>query len=83
MNKAKNLLGQIKIGLVIGLLTVLMGCAGYMGGGYYGRTVVMSEPDEYLFGGEYYYGRDAYHYSHRGAESRGAVHSSGRQGGRR
>jgi len=83
MNKVKRPVDLIKMGLVIALLVSSTGCAGYWGGGYYGRTVVVSEPDEYLFGGEYYYGRDAYHYSHRGAESRRAAHSSGRQGGRR
>jgi len=74
------------------VLTTLTGCAGYYGPGYYGSTVVVSEPDMYLFGGDYGRGRDVRNYSHRGSESRGAAHSggshgaahqSGGQGGRR
>ena len=81
MNKAKGLIDRIKIGLLIGLLTVLTGCAGYGGGPYYyGDTVVVSEPDMYLFGGYYDRGRDAHHYSHRGSQSRGAAHSGGSHG---
>lgn len=44
---------------------------------------VVIEPDVYLFGGDYYRGRDAHNYSRRGFESRGAAHSDGRRGGRR
>jgi hypothetical protein len=77
MNKANGPVERIKIGLVIGLLTVLTGCAGYWGGGYYGDTVVVAEPDMYLFGGGYDRGHDVHNYSHRGSESRGAAHSGG------
>ena len=74
MNKANGPVEQIKIGLVIGLLTALAGCAGYGGGGYYGDTVVVSEPDMYFWGGYYDNGRDMHNYSHRGSESRRASH---------
>ena len=98
MNKANGSVDRIKIGLVIGLLTVLTGCAGYWGGGYYNDggyydgTVVVSEPDVYLFGGGYDRGRDVHNYSQRGSASRGAAHPgvshaaarpSGGKGGRR
>ena len=73
----------IKIGLVIGLLAVLMGCAGTWFEGYYVET--LPGPDDmFLFGGDYYRGRDAHDYSHRGFESRRAAHHhSGGQRGRR
>jgi hypothetical protein len=77
MNKANGPIERIKIGLVIGWLMVLMGCVGYVAEGYYDGGVVVPEPDVYLFGGEYYGGRDARDYSHRGFESRAAAHSRG------
>jgi hypothetical protein len=73
MNKANG----IKIGLVMGCLMAVTGCVGYVAEGYYGGGVVVPEPDEYIFGGEYYGGRYAHDYSHRGHESRAAVHSRG------
>ena len=81
MNKTNSLFERIKIGLVIGLLLGLTGCAGYWGEGYYGNTMMVSgpEPDMFLFGGNYDRGRDAHNYSHRGSESRRAAHPSGRQ----
>ena len=80
MNKANSPIERIKIGLLIGLLAVLTGCAGFLGGGYYyGDTVVVSEPDLFLFGGDYYRGREMHNYSHRGSESRRAAHPSGGQ----
>lgn len=86
MNKTSGPFERIKIGLLIGLLATLTGCAGYWGGGYYyGDTVLVSEPgpDMFLFGGDYYRGRDARNYSHRGSESRRAVHPSNGQRGKR
>jgi hypothetical protein len=89
MNKTKCLVDQIKIGLLIGLLASLTGCATYGGGPYYDGGVVVAEPDEYLFGGSYDNGRDVHNYSHRGSASRGAAHAGGgghaggRGGGRR
>jgi hypothetical protein len=77
MNKAKCPFDRIKIGLVIGLLTGLSGCATYGGGSYYNGGVVMAEPDEYLFGGSYDNGRDVHNYSQRGSASRGAAHAGG------
>ena len=77
MNKANGPVERVKIGLMIGLLATLTGCAGYWGGGYYyGDTMVVSEPgpDLFLFGGDYYRGRDAHNYSHRGSESRAVAH---------
>jgi len=82
MNKANGLVKGFKIGLVIGFLTALTGCAGFWGGGYYHSSVIVSEPDEYLFGGVYYNGHDEHYYSHRGHESRGEAHS-GRNHGRK
>ena len=82
MNKANGPVERIKIGFVIGLLATLTGCAGLWGGGYYGYygdAVIVSEPDMYLFGGDYYRGRDAHNYSYRGSESRGAARPSGGQ----
>jgi hypothetical protein len=80
MNKANGSVERFKIGLVIWLLTILTGCVGFWGGGYYyGDTMVGPEPDMYLFGGDYYRGHDAHYYSHRGSESRGVAHPSGGQ----
>ena len=76
MNKANGPVERIKIGLVIGWLMAVTGCVGYVAEGYYGGGVVVPEPDQYLFGGVYYDGRDAHNYSHRGHESRNAAHSS-------
>jgi hypothetical protein len=73
----------IKIKPLFGLLAVLTGCVGYVAGGYYDGAVVAPEPDEYLFGGEYYRGHDAHDYSHRGSESRAAAHSRENHGERR
>jgi hypothetical protein len=94
MFKSNGPVDRIKIGLLIGLLTAMTGCAGYYGQGYYGEgdDVVASDPDMYLFGGDYGNGRDVHNYSQRGSASRqvahsggnhGATHSGGGQGGRR
>ena len=77
MNKSNASVKRIKIGLLIGLLAALTGCAAFWGEGYYGDTVMVSEPDMYLFGGDYYRGHDAHNYSHRGSESRVAAHTGG------
>jgi hypothetical protein len=79
MNKSSSQIDRIKIGLTIVLLTALTGCAGFGGGGYYGNVVV-PEPDQFLFGGDYDRGPDVHNYSHRGAQSRGAVRSGGSHG---
>ncbi len=81
MNKAISLVERIKIGLVIGLVAILTGCAGYWTEGYYGDTMMVSEPepDMFIFGGYYDRGRDAHNYSHRGSESRRVAHPSGMQ----
>jgi hypothetical protein len=76
MKKASGPVDRIKIGLGIALLTVLMGCVGYVDGGY-GGTVVVPGPDVYLFGGGYDRGRDVHDYSHRGSESRAVAHPAG------
>jgi len=76
MNKAKYLIYPIKIGLVIGLLSALTGCATYGGGGYYSNGYY-DDGDGYLFGGGYDNGRDVHHYSQRGSASRGAAHPAG------
>ena len=82
MNKAEGPVNRVKIGLMIGLLATLSGCAGFWGAGYYyGDAVVVSAPvpDMYLFGGDFERGRDVHNYSHRGSESRGAAHPGGGQ----
>jgi len=83
MNETNVPVGRIKIRLLMGLLMALTGCAGSWSGEYYGDTAVVSEPDQYLFGGSYDNRRDAHDYSHRGAQSRGAAHSNGNHGGKR
>lgn len=79
MNKANNPGELIKFLFVIGLLAAATGCAAGPGRSYYDGAVLVSEPgpDMFLFGGEYYRGRDARNYSHRGHESRGAAHPVG------
>ena len=79
MNKPNASVKRIKIGLLIGLLAVLTGCAAFWGEGYYSDAVIVSEPDMYLFGGDYYRGRDEHNYSHRGSESRRVAHTSSMQ----
>jgi len=81
MNKMNGPVERIRIGLMIGLLMALTGCGGYWGGGYYygDEGVVVSEPDMFLFGGDYGRGRDVHNYSHRGSVSRGAAHGGGRR----
>ena len=82
MNHPDGPVGRIKRALGIGLLTGLMGCVGYVDGGYRGAVLVPG-PDIYVFGGGYERGRDVHAYSQRGYESRGAAHPvSGGQEGR-
>lgn len=73
MNKVNSPVDQIKIALGIAVLASLMGCVGYLDGGY-GGAVVVPGPDVYLFGGSYERGRDVRDYSHRGVESRAVAH---------
>ena len=80
MNKTKCLVDKIKIGVLIGLLASLTGCATYGGGPYYDGGVVVAEPDEYLFSGSYDNGRDVHNYSQRGSASRGTAHTGGSHG---
>jgi len=72
---------RINTGLGIALLLSLMGCVGYVDGGYYGGPVVVPAPDVYFWGGDYGRGRDVHVYSHRGVESRAVAHSAARSGG--
>ena len=81
MNHAKGPVDQIKIGLGIVLLAALTGCVGYVDGGYYGGSAMVSGPDVYFYGGGYERGHDVRAYSHRGGESRAVAHSSGSHGG--
>src|SRR5579872_2960148 len=67
---------QIKIALGVALLACLMGCVGYVDGGY-GGTVVVPGPPVLLFGGGYERGHEVHEYSRRGFESRGAAHHFG------
>jgi hypothetical protein len=82
MNKSKSPLRRIKIGLGIALLTALMGCVGYVDGGYRG-TVVVPGPDLYLFGGGYERGPEVHAFSQRGFVSRSVAHPGGGGGKRR
>ena len=82
MNKVSGPVDRFKIGLGIALLTALMGCVGYVDGGY-GGTVVVPGPDLYLFGGSYDRGRDVHAFSQRGFASRAVAHPGGGGGGRR
>jgi len=78
MNKANRPVDRIKMGLGIVLLATLMGCVGYVDGGYGGGVVVVPDPDVYVFGGGYYGGgHDIHAHSHRGAVSRAVVHPVG------
>jgi hypothetical protein len=81
IDKANGPVGGIKIGLGIALLSALMGCVGFVDGGY-GGAVVVPGPDVYFYGGGYERGRDVRVYSHRGVESRAVAHP-GRGGGER
>jgi len=83
MNKTNGPVDQIKMGLGIVLLATLMGCVGYVDGGYSG-AVVAPGPDVYVFGGGYYEGgRDVHAYSQRGVASRAVAHPVGGGQGRR
>ena len=81
MNKATDAVKRIKMGLGIAFLATLMGCVGYVGGGY-GRVVVPA-PDVYFWGGGYERGYDVHVYSQRGYESRAWAHPGGGGRGRR
>jgi hypothetical protein len=83
MNKANCHVKRLNIKLLMVLLAALTGCGVYAVRGYDGGAVIVPEPDEYLFGGVYYDGRDAHDYSHRGHESRGAAHSREEHGRKR
>jgi hypothetical protein len=74
MNKAKGTVDRIKIVLGIALVATLVGCVGYVDGGYGGGGVVVAEPDVYVFGGGYERGRDVHAYSQRGVQSRAVAH---------
>jgi hypothetical protein len=78
MNKRNGPVDRVKIGLGITLLATLMGCVGYVGGGY-GGAVVVPEPDVYVFGGGYERGHDVHAYSQRGYASRAVAHPVGRR----
>jgi len=83
MNQPKSPLGRIKIGLGIAALAALIGCVGYVDGGY-GGAVIVPGPDVYLFGGGYERGRDVHAFSQRGFVSREVAHPVGGGGkGRR
>jgi len=82
MKKASGPVDRIKIGLGIALLAALMGCVGYVDGGY-GGAVVAPGPDMYLFGGNYDRGRDVHAFSQRGVASRSVAHPAGGGGGGR
>ena len=78
MNQANGPVDRIKIGLGIALLASLMGCVGYVDGGYYGGPAVVSGPGVVFWGGDYDRGRDVHVYSQRGVASRAVAHPSAR-----
>ena len=78
----------IKIGLGVALLAALVGCVGYVEGGYGPAVVVpgpvfVQEPDVYFYGGGYERGHDVRVYSHRGVQSRAVAHPGHDEGERR
>ncbi|MHB8523238.1 MAG: hypothetical protein ACYDH9_21135 [Limisphaerales bacterium] len=95
LNQTNGLVDRIKIGLGMAMLAALTGCLGWTDeGGVYGGMMMTPEPDYYLFGSDYGWGRDAYGYGYRGFESRrqghfgggwrgrgGAMHGGGGHGG--
>ena len=76
---------RIKIGLGVALLATLLGCVGYVDGGY-GGSVYVPGPDVVLFGGGFDHdrGHEVHDYGRRGSESRGEAHGGrGDRGGHR
>lgn len=80
LNFAKSLVGRIKIGLAIVVLTALTGCIGFVGGdgGYVGGGWWGDDGGWWGGGGRGYdRGHDVHVYSDRGAASRGVAHGGG------
>jgi hypothetical protein len=77
-NKQSGTVDRIIIGTATALLTTVVGCVGYVGGGGgYDAGVIVpvpGPPDVVLFGGGFERGRDVHEYSRRGGESRGRAH---------
>jgi len=76
MNRTTSVVNQMKMGLVAGLLTGLLGCLMYGGEGYY-HDGFYDGGGGILFVGGYDHGRDVHRYSQRGSASRGAAHPGG------
>src|SRR5581483_7687076 len=75
---------RIKIGMALALLTTVVGCVGYVGGGYGEVIVPLPPPPEVvLFGGGFERGHDVHEYSRRGGESRESAHHDEGDHGRR
>ncbi len=68
----------VQLGLGVLLLFSLVGCVGYVDGGYGGGAVVVPGPDYYFFGGGYEHRREIHEYHDRGAHSREVAHPRGR-----
>jgi hypothetical protein len=80
INRINVLVGQIKIGLAIAMLTALTGCIGFVGGGgdYGGGGWWWDDGGWWGGGGRGFdRGHDVRGYSARGAASRGAAHGGG------
>jgi len=77
-NEGNGTVNGIKIGTAMALLTTVVGCVGYVGGGggYDGGVIVPvpGPPDVVLFGGGFERGHDVHEYSRRGGESRERAH---------
>ena len=83
-NRSRDALRGIGIGLVTALVATVLGCVGYVDGGY-GADVYVPGPDVVIFGGGFDHdrGREVHDYSHRGVESRRVAHPSFDRGGHR
>ncbi len=68
----------LRLGLGVLLLFSLVGCVGYVDGGYGGGAVIVPGPDFYFFGGGYEHRREIHEYHDRGAHSREVAHPRGR-----
>ena len=74
MNKTTSLINRIKMGLGVALIATVMGCVGYVDGGYGGAVVVPVPGPYYGYAGPFGFyetERGVHEYSRRGFESRG------------
>jgi hypothetical protein len=83
MINAKGPVGILRLGLGVAFLSTMLGCVGYVDGGYGGYVgpdvVVAPDPGVVFWGGGggWDRGHDAHAFSHRGSVSRGIAHGGG------